>query len=113
MDHHTKAYNNWQAGIESHSVDEDMVFKPSSADLIKQLHPTCDIKHLLQQYLADHNGSSSTEEEYSIFISNTYGKPKNGQTVDISSRKQNQKTVVYISDDTTSLQYSRSSKAVY
>jgi hypothetical protein len=105
MDHYTKAYKNWQIGIESHSVDEDMVFKPSSADLINQLFPTCDIKHLIQQYLADHNGSSSTEEEYSVSTSNTYGKTRNGQTVDISSRKQNQKIVAYISDDTMSLQY--------
>jgi hypothetical protein len=38
-----------------------------------------------------HNGSSSTEEEYSVSTSNTYGKARNGQTVDISSRKQSQK----------------------
>jgi hypothetical protein len=102
--YYTKAYKNWQTGIESHSVDEDMVFKPSSANLINQLLPTCYNKHLLQQYLADHNGSSSTKEEYSVFTSNTYGKTRNGQTVDIFSRKQSQKIVVYISVDTTFLQ---------
>jgi hypothetical protein len=54
MDHHTKTYKNWQVGIESHNDDKSMVFKYSSVDLINRLLLTCDVNHLLQQYLADH-----------------------------------------------------------